>query len=112
MNAHRWLYSLFIAINANFRLKQKDMSKDSVDPSLGQGWSFFVQEAPYKEYLQKNAHIRQEVSDCCGYFESELNVAGRKVLAWGIMPSTQQIQSHLMDSLPQELAPLIARDTV
>ena len=38
--ARRWLYSLFLAIDANFRLKLK--ARDIQDPELGAGLSYFV----------------------------------------------------------------------
>ncbi|KAG1818253.1 hypothetical protein EV424DRAFT_1324062 [Suillus variegatus] len=37
----RWKYALFIAIDANFRLKRKAVSSDNVDPSLNSGWAYF-----------------------------------------------------------------------
>jgi hypothetical protein len=58
----RWLYALFIAIDANFRLKRRAVSKDSVDPSLSQGWAYFVEETAYKSYLEANSSKAQEVS--------------------------------------------------
>ncbi|KAG1897430.1 uncharacterized protein F5891DRAFT_1129906 [Suillus fuscotomentosus] len=38
----RWLYALFIAIDANFH---------EVDPGLNAGWAYFMEETTYKEYL-------------------------------------------------------------
>ena len=58
----RWLYALFIAIDANFRLKRRAVSKDSVDPSLSQGWAYFVEETAYKLYLEASGSKAQEVS--------------------------------------------------
>ncbi|KAH7907679.1 hypothetical protein BJ138DRAFT_1116497 [Hygrophoropsis aurantiaca] len=72
----RWLYALFIAIDANFRLKRKHVSKDSVDPSLGQGWSYFVQEKPYKGFLEKYINFPQEKSTCSSH--SAVNNADTK----------------------------------
>ncbi|KAG6836222.1 hypothetical protein H0H93_010103 [Arthromyces matolae] len=50
----QWLHSLFIGIDANFRLKRKDVSSDRVDPDLGNGFAFYVREKPYKEWLAKH----------------------------------------------------------
>lgn len=58
----RWLYALFIAIDANFRLKRRMVSKDSIDPGLSQGWAYFVEETEYKSYLKANDGSTQEVS--------------------------------------------------
>jgi len=49
----RWLYSLFLGLDANFRLKRKDISSDKRDGSLSMGWSYFVPNEPYKEHLAK-----------------------------------------------------------
>jgi hypothetical protein len=57
-----WLYGLFVAIDANFRLKRKVVSKDSVDPSLSRGWGYFVEESAYKAFLDDNSNTSQEVS--------------------------------------------------
>lgn len=58
----RWLYALFVAIDANFRLKRRMVSKDSTDPGLSHGWAYFVDETAYKAYLQDHAGTPQEVS--------------------------------------------------
>jgi hypothetical protein len=57
----RWLYSLFVAIDANFRLKRKAVSSDQVDPGLNAGWAYFVEERAYKSYLSERTNERQEV---------------------------------------------------
>lgn len=57
----RWLYTLFVAIDANFRLKRRVVSNDEVNSSLSRGWAYFVEELSYKLYLQEHANIRQEV---------------------------------------------------
>lgn len=58
----RWLYGLFLAIDANFRLKRKAVSNDNVDPSLSRGWGYFVEEDAYKGFLHDSADSIQEVS--------------------------------------------------
>lgn len=57
----RWLYTLFVTIDANFRLKQRVVSNDEVDPSLSRGWAYFVEELSYKLYLGEHMNARQEV---------------------------------------------------
>lgn len=54
---HRWIYSIFVSIDANFRLKQKDR-KGRVDESLGEGWGYVVPQKPYKEQLDNPVHTR------------------------------------------------------
>ncbi|KAG1884562.1 hypothetical protein F4604DRAFT_1878640 [Suillus subluteus] len=39
--ATRWLYALFVTIDANCRLKRKTVSSDQVDPGLNAGWAYF-----------------------------------------------------------------------
>lgn len=62
LTCQRWLYTLFLAIDANFRLKRRAVSKDTVDPSLSKGWSYFVEELAYKLYLSEHTNTRQEAS--------------------------------------------------
>lgn len=57
----RWLYALFVGIDANFRLKRKVVSGDIVDPGLSKGWAYFVNEKEYKAYLDENKGRNQEV---------------------------------------------------
>lgn len=48
----RWLYTLFLMMDANFRAKCKDRGLD--DFELSPGWSYFVEEDKYM------AHVRQQ----------------------------------------------------
>ncbi|KAG1769718.1 hypothetical protein EV702DRAFT_1181707 [Suillus placidus] len=64
---YRWLYALFIAIDANFRLKRKAVSSDQMDPGLNAGWAYFVEECAYKTYLSERAGERQERSTCVSH---------------------------------------------
>ncbi|KZP16150.1 hypothetical protein FIBSPDRAFT_895199 [Athelia psychrophila] len=47
----RWLYQLIITIDANYRLKLKEKGLVA-DKPLGDGWSHFVQTAPYRAYIK------------------------------------------------------------
>ncbi|KAF8131910.1 hypothetical protein EV363DRAFT_1479709 [Boletus edulis] len=62
-----WRHALFVAIDANFRLKRKKVSSDTVDPSLSQGWAYFVEEASYKKYLEGLINRVQEKSTCSSH---------------------------------------------
>jgi hypothetical protein len=55
----RWLYSYFLAVDANFRLKLKRRGIN--DPEIGSGWSYFVKATPYGEHISQ-ATIEKEVS--------------------------------------------------
>ncbi|THU96563.1 hypothetical protein K435DRAFT_858427 [Dendrothele bispora CBS 962.96] len=43
----KFLYILFLAFDACFRLKRKRVSTWSRDPSLQDGWAYFVENKPY-----------------------------------------------------------------
>ncbi|KAG6825626.1 hypothetical protein H0H92_003016 [Tricholoma furcatifolium] len=59
----RYLYSLFIAIDANFHLKHKNVSTDFADPGLSEGWSYFLPEKQFKDFLHDfDKLIIQEVT--------------------------------------------------
>ncbi|KAG1866481.1 hypothetical protein C8R48DRAFT_747671 [Suillus tomentosus] len=72
----RWKYALFIAIDANFRLKRKAVSSDNRDPSLNSGWAYFVEEAAYKSYLADQAGTKQDRSTCVSH--NAVNMADTK----------------------------------
>ncbi|KAJ7662673.1 hypothetical protein DFH06DRAFT_1325031 [Mycena polygramma] len=63
----RFLYALFLAIDANFRLKRKDVSSEEADPGLGSGWSFFCQVEAYMSHLADNWDNEQERSTCVAH---------------------------------------------
>ncbi|KAJ8596339.1 hypothetical protein M405DRAFT_702942, partial [Rhizopogon salebrosus TDB-379] len=54
----RFLYSLFLYMDANFRLQNRMRSSNEKDPALGPGWSYFVNSDRYHEHIQK--YISQE----------------------------------------------------
>jgi len=58
---HRWLYSLFIAIDANFRLKLK--TRGIKDPELGSGLAYFVNSTKFEAHLKDHVN-EDEVSTC------------------------------------------------
>ena len=49
---YRWLYALILTINANFCLKLKKKGYAD-DPPLEDGWSHFVAQGPFEEYIFK-----------------------------------------------------------
>jgi Kyakuja-Dileera-Zisupton transposase len=57
----RWIYSLLITLDANFRLKLKD-KRIKNDPPLGDGWGHWVEQKLYMEYIKKYGH-QEEVSN-------------------------------------------------
>ncbi|KAL1698469.1 hypothetical protein EV121DRAFT_284741 [Schizophyllum commune] len=63
--ARRYLYVLFIALDACFRLKRRKISNRERDPSLADGGSYMVESGPFEEYI-KAADEQTEVSTCTG----------------------------------------------
>ncbi|KAJ7760147.1 hypothetical protein DFH07DRAFT_867895 [Mycena maculata] len=57
----QFLYALFLAMDANFRLKRKDVSTEEKDPGLGKGWAFFLR-GREKHWKQK-----QDRSHCVAH---------------------------------------------
>ncbi|KAF4568154.1 hypothetical protein EYR36_010163 [Pleurotus pulmonarius] len=56
-----WLYTLFLAIDANFKLKSKSRQLNEFE--LGPGWSYFVASAPYQKHLASFVG-EPEISTC------------------------------------------------
>ncbi|KAG2070061.1 hypothetical protein BDR04DRAFT_1128620 [Suillus decipiens] len=71
-----WIYALFLAIDANFQLKQKLVSGDNVNLSLNAGWSYFVEDVAYKQYLSEHGCEPQEKSTCISH--NAVNMANTK----------------------------------
>lgn len=57
METLAYLYALFVAGDANFRTRNGLISSDARDPTLGQGWAYFVSKPEYIE------HIKQSVDE-------------------------------------------------
>ncbi|KAF7319065.1 CxC2 domain-containing protein [Mycena chlorophos] len=62
----RYLYRLNIAIDANFRLKNRLRPSTHDDPSLGSGLGYFVESSTYKEHLKKYV-TEKDVSHCVAF---------------------------------------------
>ncbi|KAK7027713.1 CxC2 domain-containing protein [Favolaschia claudopus] len=63
----RFIYALFLALDANFRMKRKDVSSEADDPSLGDGIAFFGQVEAYMEHLKEHWGDEQEKSTCVAH---------------------------------------------
>ncbi|KAJ7122459.1 hypothetical protein C8R44DRAFT_831617 [Mycena epipterygia] len=59
-SGERFLYALFLAIDANFRMKRKHVSSEEDDPSLGDGIAFFGKVEEYMQHLDKHWDFEQE----------------------------------------------------
>ncbi|KAJ7863700.1 hypothetical protein B0H13DRAFT_2354000 [Mycena leptocephala] len=63
---YRFLYMLILALDANFKLKNRIRAHERYDPSLGPGWGAFVEPAAYKEHL-KNYVGENDISTCIAF---------------------------------------------
>ncbi|KAJ7797560.1 hypothetical protein B0H14DRAFT_3493624 [Mycena olivaceomarginata] len=61
----QFLYIFIIAIDACFRLKRRLVSSWLKDPSLGSGWSYLLEQEPYRQYLL-TVTDQKEMSTCSG----------------------------------------------
>ncbi|KAJ6509612.1 hypothetical protein DFH09DRAFT_942560, partial [Mycena vulgaris] len=61
----RFLYVLFIALDACFRLKRQMVSSEVKDPGLGTGWAYVLENAPYQHFLLSMTD-QKEMSTCSG----------------------------------------------
>ncbi|KAG2101391.1 uncharacterized protein F5147DRAFT_747022 [Suillus discolor] len=62
----KFLYYLIIAMDANFRLKDRARSSSTADPGLHTGLAYFVPDKPYVEHILKNAS-QTDISTCSGF---------------------------------------------
>ncbi|KAF8078862.1 hypothetical protein FPV67DRAFT_1558069 [Lyophyllum atratum] len=67
--AHQsWLYSLFIGIDANFRLKRLNVSSNTHDPGLNHGYAYFVEDTKFKAYLEEyGPRVPDDISTCSNH---------------------------------------------
>ncbi|KAF7324231.1 CxC2 domain-containing protein [Mycena sanguinolenta] len=61
----RFLYAIFLAVDACFRLKRKKISSWWADPSIQDGWAYFVPSQTYAEFV-KGLADQNEMSTCTG----------------------------------------------
>ncbi|KAJ7089513.1 hypothetical protein C8R43DRAFT_1142184 [Mycena crocata] len=61
----KFLYIIFIALDACFRLKRRLVSSDLRDPGLGTGWAYLTETQPYREFLL-TVTDQKEMSTCSG----------------------------------------------
>ncbi|KAJ7039474.1 hypothetical protein C8F04DRAFT_1178631 [Mycena alexandri] len=67
MQSSIWfLYMLILAMDANFRLKNRLRANKRDDPPLGDGWGYIVEEGPYKEHLHGYV-AEKDVSTCIAF---------------------------------------------
>ncbi|KAJ7099018.1 hypothetical protein C8R44DRAFT_593419, partial [Mycena epipterygia] len=65
--AKHFLYALFLAIDANFRMKRKQVSSEAADPGLNNGAAFFSEVKKYMEHVGRHWEEEQEKSNCVSH---------------------------------------------
>ena len=73
----RWLYCLFLAIDANFRLKLK--ARGIGDPELGTGLAYFVDAIKFKKHLEDRVD-EDDVSQMCLFHFNRCNCCVNRAL--------------------------------
>ncbi|KAJ7839392.1 hypothetical protein B0H14DRAFT_3086972 [Mycena olivaceomarginata] len=63
----QFLYALFLALDANFCLKRKDVSSEEKDSGLGNGWAFFCEVQAYMAHVKKHWDFKQDRSHCVAH---------------------------------------------
>ncbi|KAF7797641.1 hypothetical protein EIP86_008841 [Pleurotus ostreatoroseus] len=61
----KFIYTMFIAIDANFRLKRRAISNETRDPALGSGLGYFVEDTTYRAHLAEYVD-QEEICTCTG----------------------------------------------
>ncbi|KAG2060031.1 hypothetical protein BDR06DRAFT_979706 [Suillus hirtellus] len=73
----RFLYALFLGIDANFRLARCNVSSAMANPGLNHGYAFFVEEHAYKSFISSQERAAQEMSSCSSH--NAVNLADTRV---------------------------------
>ncbi|KAJ7876671.1 hypothetical protein B0H14DRAFT_2501281 [Mycena olivaceomarginata] len=63
---YQFLYMLILAVDANFRLKNRLRSNEIDDPSLGPGWGYLVEPRRYHRHLKKYVN-EKDASTCIAF---------------------------------------------
>lgn len=94
------MYTQFVALDANFRMKRKKVSSELLDPSLTQGYGYFVEEGGYQAHLKLHTTEKQQVCLDLASRHAELsNRCFSPVPAFRMMQLIALIQRKLAASL-------------
>ncbi|KAJ7431195.1 hypothetical protein B0H11DRAFT_2262218 [Mycena galericulata] len=81
-----YLFKLIVAIDANFKLKNRIRTNEHSDPSLGPGWGAFVEPQEYRKHLRKYV-AEKDISTCIAFAalmqKETRNTAGLRVSGVG-----------------------------
>ncbi|KAJ7800682.1 hypothetical protein B0H14DRAFT_3490386 [Mycena olivaceomarginata] len=77
---YRFIYILFLAQDANFRLSNRNVSTEVADPILGDGWGYFCKrygEDGYYAHIAK--HVNEEQLSNCSGFHAILGANSKRI---------------------------------
>ncbi|KAJ7864998.1 hypothetical protein B0H14DRAFT_3443208 [Mycena olivaceomarginata] len=98
----RFIYTLFLALDACFRLKRGLVSSELKDPGLGTGLAYLLENIPYREYLL-TVTDQKEMSTCSGlaaldYANTKFSAdTVRPVWGWGFAPVTSSFSLTVLE---------------
>ncbi|PPR08116.1 hypothetical protein CVT24_010770 [Panaeolus cyanescens] len=76
-----FLYTLFVAVDANFKLKGKDRGLDDIE--LGPGWGAFVEETQYQSYISQYV-AEPEINTCDSEHDAVLRANIRQTPGYSV----------------------------
>ncbi|KAL1940996.1 hypothetical protein VTO73DRAFT_7632 [Trametes versicolor] len=71
-----WIYTLYLMMDANFRCRCKDRGLDDV--SLAPGWSYYVDNKKFQDYLRNDCGFETEQNTCSAEHNAILKANLRK----------------------------------
>ncbi|KAJ7138991.1 hypothetical protein C8R44DRAFT_606318 [Mycena epipterygia] len=83
---YRYLFRLILAMDTNFKMKNRIRAREHDDPLLGPGWGTFVEPTKYKKHLRKYV-AEKDISTCIVFAaltqKDTRNTAGLRVSGVG-----------------------------
>ncbi|PPR07940.1 hypothetical protein CVT24_001008 [Panaeolus cyanescens] len=76
-----YLYTLFVAVDANFKLKGKDRGLEDVE--LAPGWGAFVEENQYQQYISQY-EAEPEINTCDSEHDAVLRASIRRTPGYSV----------------------------
>ncbi|KAG2006690.1 hypothetical protein CC2G_014446 [Coprinopsis cinerea AmutBmut pab1-1] len=73
----RYIYQLFLALDANFRLRRKDVSSDEKDPGLNKGYAYIVEENQFKAHLRQYGKTFEDDKSSCNNHDAIKSASSR-----------------------------------
>ncbi|KAI0684667.1 hypothetical protein C8T65DRAFT_712959 [Cerioporus squamosus] len=61
----KWIYQIFVSLDANFRMKRKKISSEANDPDLNRGCAYVVEDRAYKAFLEATGNMPTEKHAHC-----------------------------------------------